>query len=96
MRYDYRCEKCGHVVELNVPMAKRDEVTETCKNMVPYAGAALEGVVGDDGKLEVTAVSLVPLGTQADPHAVMKVVCGGTLKREEIALTAKMGHQWMP
>lgn len=93
MIYEYQCDRCGAVRTENLKMAEGDREFACDKEV--EVGFALEGTVSPDGKLEMTGVSVVPAGTQADPNAKGKMKCGGTMKRI-ISLTSKMGHQWMP
>lgn len=94
--YTYRCDRCAHEVTLTRVIADRDKPYKVCDRQVPVAGAAVEGFINPDGSLDITGVSLVELGKQADPHAVLNGPCGGTYVRDGIELNAKMRHQWMP
>ena len=90
--YHFTCPVCNWSGDRITKLADRD--TQVCGRDVQIAGIDPAFEIRPDGKVTMTEVSIVPLGTQRDKRAVLRYPCEGQLTREEIGLNAKMGHFW--
>lgn len=93
--YEYVCNRCGWKGSRIVRDAtQRDE--QKCEEVVDLAGLDVLWERNAAGQIEIVSTSVVELGTQRDPRAVLRGPCEARLARDEISLNSKMRHQWMP
>jgi len=91
-QYTYRCPSCQHTETRIVHLAERDE--QFCTRERVFGGLDPAFSIGADGKPRLDEVSLVPAGTQRDPHALLHGPCQTKLERADIETTANMRQMW--
>jgi hypothetical protein len=93
--YEYVCPRCAWKGSRIVrDKEQRDE--QKCEAIIPLAGLDVLWERNAAGQIEIVSTSVVELGTQCDPNAVLRGPCEAPLARDEISLNSKMRHQWMP